>query len=60
MAEEKTMDEEQTRSLLSPTPEMLASVKVFPLIPAIKRDVEVSLQGSVSDSLSSDRFCRKT
>lgn len=37
------MDEEQTTSLLGPTLEMLASVKVFPLIPAIKRDVEVSI-----------------
>ena len=36
-------EEEQTRRLLAPTPEHLASVKVFPLIPSIKRDVIVSV-----------------
>ena len=36
-------EEEQTRRLLAPTPEHLASVKVFPLIPSIKRDVTVSI-----------------
>ena len=34
-------DEEQTRGLLQPTPEYLASVKVFPLIPNLRRDVMV-------------------
>ena len=34
--------EQQTSPLLAPTPETLASVKVFPLIPALKRDVLVS------------------
>ncbi|EPT01375.1 hypothetical protein FOMPIDRAFT_133127 [Fomitopsis schrenkii] len=47
------MDEEQTRSLLSPTPEMLASVKVFPLIPAIKRD---ALLCSLDTALSWDQL----
>ncbi|PSS03512.1 hypothetical protein PHLCEN_2v3980 [Hermanssonia centrifuga] len=31
-------DEEQSHKLLAPTPEYLASVKVFPLIPNIKKD----------------------
>lgn len=35
--------EELTRCLLAPTPENLASVKVFPLIPSIKEDVVVSV-----------------
>ncbi|EKM58418.1 uncharacterized protein PHACADRAFT_90851 [Phanerochaete carnosa HHB-10118-sp] len=34
-------DEEQSDQLLAPTPEYLASVKVFPLIPNIKKDVMV-------------------
>ncbi|OBZ72477.1 hypothetical protein A0H81_07646 [Grifola frondosa] len=34
-----SMDEEQSTTLLSPTPEYLASIKVFPLIPSIKKDV---------------------
>ncbi|KZT73077.1 hypothetical protein DAEQUDRAFT_684684 [Daedalea quercina L-15889] len=42
------MDEEQSSSLLGPTPEMLASVKVFPLIPAIKRDVEKDIDTALS------------
>jgi hypothetical protein len=33
--------EEQTQSLLGPSPESLASVKVFPLIPHLKKDVIV-------------------
>lgn len=39
------MDPEQSSvdPLLAPTPENLASVKVFPLIPALKKDVTVSL-----------------
>lgn len=37
------MDAEQQTSLLTPSPEDLASVKVFPLIPALKKDVIVSL-----------------
>jgi hypothetical protein len=38
------MDPElQTSALLAPTREALSSVKVFPLIPALKRDVLVSL-----------------
>ncbi|KAF8150616.1 receptor-activated Ca2+-permeable cation channel [Crassisporium funariophilum] len=35
------MDPEQQSSLLAPTPEYLATVKVFPLIPSLKRDVTV-------------------
>ncbi|KAI0635594.1 hypothetical protein C8Q77DRAFT_1155382 [Trametes polyzona] len=33
------MDEEQSEALLAPTSENLASIKVFPLIPSLKRDV---------------------
>lgn len=51
------MDEEQTSSLLGPTPEMLAAVKVYPLIPAIKRDVDVSALQSIA--ARADRFLRK-
>ena len=38
-------DEEHAQSaqLLVPTPEYLASVKVFPLIPNLKKDIMVSL-----------------
>ena len=36
-----TMDEEQSR-LLQPPVENLASVKVFPLIPSLKKDIVVS------------------
>lgn len=38
------MDPEQpsVAALLAPTPENLASVKVFPLIPALKKDITVS------------------
>lgn len=35
------MDEEQTRTLLGPTPDHLASMKVFPLIIHLKKDVLV-------------------
>jgi hypothetical protein len=35
------MDPEQ-QTLLAPTTERLASVKVFPLIPALRKDVTVS------------------
>lgn len=36
------MDPEyQISNLLAPTPEDLASVKVFPLIPSVKKDVTV-------------------
>lgn len=42
------MDEEQSESLLAPTPEFLASVKVFPLIPSIKRDVEKDIDTALS------------
>lgn len=42
------MDEEQSESLLAPTPEFLASVKVFPLIPNIKRDVEKDIDTALS------------
>lgn len=34
-------EEEQLSKLLAPTPEYLASVKVFPLIPNLKKDVMV-------------------
>ena len=36
------VDEEQSRRLLQPTTENLANVKVFPLIPSLKKDVAVS------------------
>ncbi|GBE88279.1 hypothetical protein BKA93DRAFT_827390 [Sparassis latifolia] len=42
------MDEEQTRQLLSPTPEHLASVRVFPLIPGIKKDVVKNIDTALS------------
>ena len=35
-------EEESCTHLLGPTPEYLASVKVFPLIPNLKKDVMVS------------------
>lgn len=50
------MDEEQSESLLAPTPEFLASVKVFPLIPSIKRDVEVSDVGYLYIANGSDHL----
>ncbi len=37
------MDEEESQALLPSTSENLASIKVFPLIPSLKRDVVVSL-----------------
>lgn len=37
------MDEEESHALLPSTSENLASIKVFPLIPSLKRDVVVSL-----------------
>ena len=46
--------EQQTSPLLAPTPETLASVKVFPLIPALKRDVLVS---PISVTLTSALIC---
>ncbi|KAH9856662.1 hypothetical protein C2E23DRAFT_772105 [Lenzites betulinus] len=33
------VDEEQSQALLAPTPENLASIRVFPLIPSLKKDV---------------------
>ncbi|KAI0661788.1 hypothetical protein C8Q70DRAFT_910386 [Cubamyces menziesii] len=36
------IDEEQTETLLVPTSDSLASIKVFPLIPSLKRDVVVT------------------
>jgi len=44
--------EDQTQSLLAPTPEYLASVQVFPLIPYLKRDVIVSPTISVFHPLA--------
>ncbi|CAA7265534.1 unnamed protein product [Cyclocybe aegerita] len=41
------MDPEQ-QTLLAPTPENLASVKVFPLIPALKRDVTNTIDSALS------------
>ncbi|KAI0784198.1 hypothetical protein C8Q75DRAFT_780483 [Abortiporus biennis] len=41
-------DEEQTTSLLAPTPETLASVKVFPLIPNLKRDVMKTIDSALT------------
>lgn len=40
---ETLRDEELTRGLLEPTPESLAAVLVFPLIPNLRRDVWVRL-----------------
>lgn len=37
------MDTEQRAGLLAPTEEHLAQVKVFPLIPALRKDVTVRL-----------------
>ncbi|OCH84728.1 hypothetical protein OBBRIDRAFT_741085 [Obba rivulosa] len=48
------MDEEQSRSLLAPTTEYLASVKVFPLIPSIKKDVVVNTALSWDQLTASD------
>lgn len=36
-------EEQSWQKLLAPTPEYLASLKVFPLIPALKKDVMVRL-----------------
>ncbi|KDQ56997.1 hypothetical protein JAAARDRAFT_35597 [Jaapia argillacea MUCL 33604] len=40
--------EEQYRGFLAPSPEYLASVKVFPLIPAIKKDVTANIDSALS------------
>ncbi|EGO24559.1 hypothetical protein SERLADRAFT_356145 [Serpula lacrymans var. lacrymans S7.9] len=40
--------EDQTRALLAPSPEFLVSVKVFPLIPYLKKDVIKSIDSSLS------------
>lgn len=40
------MDEEQSTTLLAPSSEALASIKVFPLILSIKRDIVVSALAS--------------
>lgn len=37
------MDTEQRAGLLAPTDEHIAQVKVFPLIPALRKDVTVRL-----------------
>ncbi|KAI0822545.1 hypothetical protein BC628DRAFT_1327164 [Trametes gibbosa] len=42
-------DEEQSQALLTPTTENLASIRVFPLIPSLKRDVVVSLPPLITD-----------
>ncbi|KAH9944849.1 hypothetical protein B0H21DRAFT_441053 [Amylocystis lapponica] len=42
------MDEEQTRTLLAPTSEALASVRVYPLIPSIKRDVVKNIDSALT------------
>ncbi|KAI0077860.1 hypothetical protein K474DRAFT_1661071 [Panus rudis PR-1116 ss-1] len=42
------MDAEQSRGLLAPTPEYLAQVKVFPLIPNLKRDVTTTIDSALS------------
>ncbi|GJE99919.1 hypothetical protein PsYK624_161940 [Phanerochaete sordida] len=41
-------DEEQTEHLLAPTTEYLASVKVFPLIPNLKKDVTSNIDSALS------------
>ncbi|EMD33909.1 hypothetical protein CERSUDRAFT_107712 [Gelatoporia subvermispora B] len=48
------MDEEQSRTLLAPTTEYLASIKVFPLIPSIKKDVVVNTALSWDQLTASD------
>ena len=43
-------EEEHWQELLAPTPEYLASLKVFPLIPSLRKDVEVSSPPNVRRS----------
>ncbi|KAJ7659964.1 receptor-activated Ca2+-permeable cation channel [Mycena rosella] len=40
--------EDQTAPLLAPSPEFLATVSVFPLIPAIKKDVVVTIDSALT------------
>ncbi|CAL1716889.1 unnamed protein product [Somion occarium] len=42
------MEEEQSQGFLTPTPEHLASVKVFPLIPSLKKDVLQTIDSALS------------
>ncbi|KAJ7227072.1 receptor-activated Ca2+-permeable cation channel [Mycena pura] len=42
------MDDEEQAALLAPSPEFLASVLVFPLIPAIKKDVTKTIDSALS------------
>ena len=54
------MEEEQTATLLAPSPETLASVRVFPLIPSIKKDVVVSTAFYTLAFRVVEYACRKT
>ncbi|KAJ7052582.1 receptor-activated Ca2+-permeable cation channel [Mycena amicta] len=42
------MDDEDRQPLLAPSPEALASVVVYPLIPAIKKDVSTTIDSALS------------
>lgn len=48
------MDPELQRALLAPTPEQLASVKVFPLILSLKKEVTVCQLDSHPSRVSED------
>ncbi|KAI0360223.1 hypothetical protein OH77DRAFT_1565833 [Trametes cingulata] len=47
----EAMDEEQSQALLPTTSENLASVKVFPLIPSLKKDITASCYVLICDSV---------
>ncbi|KAJ7650403.1 receptor-activated Ca2+-permeable cation channel [Roridomyces roridus] len=47
------MDHEEQASLLAPTPSLLATVPVFPLIPALKHDI----RNTIDSALSWDQLC---
>jgi len=55
MATFYSMDPEQ-QTLLAPATEGLASVKVFPLIPALRKDVTVSSLSFVSLYLEQSQY----
>lgn len=48
------MDREH-QGLLAPTPELLATVKVFPLIPSLKKDVIVSSPAIIAPQTDIER-----
>jgi len=47
--------ERESQRLLAPTPEFLATVKVFPLIPSLKADVIKTIDSALSWELAADR-----